>query len=58
MTYQEFKDKYNGKYVDVDGYPSNWKYQCFDLVQKYIPVPNNNISSTHTIKRYFIKILF
>lgn len=36
MTYQEFKDKYNGKYVDVDGYPSNWKYQCFDLVQKYI----------------------
>lgn len=36
MTYQEFKNKYNGKYVDVDGYPSKWKYQCFDLVQKYI----------------------
>lgn len=36
MTYQEFKDKYNGKYVDVDGYPKSWKYQCFDLVQKYI----------------------
>ena len=36
MTYQEFKNKYNGKYVDVDNFPKNWKYQCFDLVQKYI----------------------
>lgn len=36
MTYNEFKNKYNGKYVDVDNYPSNWKYQCFDLVQLYI----------------------
>ena len=36
MTYQEFKNKYNGKYVDVDNYPKEWKYQCFDLVQKYI----------------------
>lgn len=35
MTYQEFKDKYNGQYVDVDGYPKEWKWQCFDLVQLY-----------------------
>jgi len=36
MTYYEFRDKYNGQYVDVDGYPSEWKWQCFDLVQLYI----------------------
>ena len=35
MTYQEFKNKYNGQYVDVDGYPKEWKWQCFDLVQLY-----------------------
>lgn len=34
MTYKEFVKKYNGKYVDVDNYPE-WKYQCFDLAQKY-----------------------
>lgn len=36
MTYKEFKKKYNGKYVDTDNYPKEWKYQCFDLAQKYI----------------------
>ena len=36
MTYKEFVKKYNGKYVDVDDYPKDWKYQCFDLAQKYI----------------------
>lgn len=36
MTYKEFKKKYNNKYVDVDNYPKEWKYQCFDLAQKYI----------------------
>lgn len=36
MTYQEFRDKYNGQYVDVDGYPQLWKWQCFDLAQLYI----------------------
>jgi hypothetical protein len=32
MTYKEFKDKYNGKYVDYDGY---YGYQCWDLAQAY-----------------------
>ena len=32
MTYQEFKNKYNGKYVDYDGY---YGAQCWDLAQKY-----------------------
>ena len=35
MTYEEFKNKYNGQYVDVDNYPKDWKYQCFDLAQLY-----------------------
>ena len=30
MTYQEFKSKYDGKYVDYDGY---YGYQCWDLAQ-------------------------
>lgn len=36
MTYIEFRDKYNGKYVDVDNYPKDWKWQCFDLAQLYL----------------------
>ena len=32
MTYQEFKDKYNGKYIDYDG---AYGYQCWDLAQYY-----------------------
>ena len=35
MTYKEFVKKYNGKYVDTDNYPKEWKWQCFDLVQLY-----------------------
>lgn len=32
MTYQEFRDKYNGQYIDVDG---AYGCQCWDLAQKY-----------------------
>jgi len=32
MTYQEFRDKYNGKYTDYDGY---YGCQCWDLAQRY-----------------------
>lgn len=35
MNYWEFKDKYIGQYVDVDYYPKEWPYQCFDLAQLY-----------------------
>lgn len=35
MTYIEFRNKYNGEYVDVDSYPKEWPYQCFDLAQLY-----------------------
>jgi len=32
MTYQEFKKKYDGKFIDVDG---QYGAQCWDLGQKY-----------------------
>ena len=32
MNYKEFKNKYNGKFVDYDG---AYGYQCWDLGQKY-----------------------
>lgn len=32
MSYEEFKNKYNHKYVDYDGY---YGYQCWDLAQFY-----------------------
>lgn len=32
MTYQEFKNKYNGRYIDYDG---AYGYQCWDLAQYY-----------------------
>ena len=54
MTYQEFVNKYNGQYVDVDGYPKEWKYQCFDLVQLYnrevINVPDYVLAGCHVVK--------
>ena len=31
--YQEFKNKYNGKYTDYDGY---YGAQCWDLAQRYL----------------------
>ena len=33
MTYNEFKNKYNGKYTDFDG---AYGCQCWDLAQRYI----------------------
>ena len=35
MNYIEFRDRYNGQLVDVDSYPKEWPYQCFDLAQLY-----------------------
>ena len=35
MTYNEFKNKYNGQYVDTDRFPKENPYQCFDLAQQY-----------------------
>lgn len=33
MTYEQFKKKYNGKYIDFDGY---YGAQCWDLAQFYM----------------------
>ena len=54
MTYQEFKNKYNGQYVDVDNYPKDWKWQCFDLVQLYnievLNVPDYVLAGCRVVK--------
>ena len=36
MTLDEFIKKYEGKGVDVDGYPADNKYQCVDLYRQYV----------------------
>lgn len=37
-SYKQFKNKYLGKKVDVDGFPANQPYQCWDLVSgAYFP---------------------
>lgn len=37
-SYKEFKEEYLGKKVDVDGFPANQPYQCWDVVAgKYFP---------------------
>jgi hypothetical protein len=35
MHLQEFIDKYNGKFIDLDGYPKGAAYQCWDLAQEW-----------------------
>ena len=35
MTAQEFIAQNNGKQVDLDGFPSEQPYQCYDLVNKW-----------------------
>ncbi len=36
MTYNEFANKWIGKRVDTDGFPSYGKFQCVDLVKQYM----------------------
>lgn len=54
MTYEEFKNKYNGQYVDVDSYPKDWKWQCFDLAQLYnrevLNVPDYVLAGCEVVK--------
>ena len=51
MTYQEFKNKYNGKYIDYDG---AYGCQCWDLVQYYnvevLNVPDSVFSGCGWVK--------
>lgn len=55
MTYQEFKNKYNGKYVDYDG---AYGYQCWDLAQYYftevLNVPDSVLSGCNWVKNMVI----
>ena len=56
MTYQEFKNKYNGKYVDYDG---SYGYQCWDLAQKYfievLGLPASILSGCGNVKNMLVK---
>lgn len=59
MTYEQFKNKYNGKFVDVDNYPQNWKYQCFDLAQLYITeclgLPSSILAGCGNVKNMLVE---
>lgn len=51
MTYQEFKSKYDGKYIDYDG---AYGCQCWDLAQYYftevLNVPDSVLSGCNWVK--------
>lgn len=56
MTYQEFKNKYNGKYVDFDG---AYGYQCWDLAQLYftqvLGVPSSVLSGCGWVGKMLVQ---
>lgn len=56
MTYQEFKNKYNGKYIDFDGY---YGPQCWDLAQFYfsevLNLPSSILSGCGQVKNMLVK---
>ena len=56
MTYNEFLDKYNGRYVDFDG---AWGPQCVDLVRQYIlevlNFPSSSIKPVVGAKDMYLK---
>lgn len=58
MTYQEFVNKYNGQYVDTDGYPKDWKWQCYDLAQLYfqevLDVPYDVLQGCDVVKNMIL----
>lgn len=58
MTYQEFVNKYNGQYVDTDGYPKEWKWQCYDLAQLYfqevLDVPYEVLQGCQVVKNMIL----
>src|SRR5688572_26317603 len=59
LTFLEFFAKYNGKLVDVDGYPKNNPYQCFDLFHLYhmecLDLTDRTILSAPTAKEIYTR---
>ena len=55
MTYQEFKNKYNNKYLDYD---KHYGYQCWDLGQYYftqvLNVPDSVLSGCGYVKNMIL----
>ena len=56
MTYEEFKKRYNGKYVDYDGYYGS---QCWDLAQLYfvevLNLPTSILSGCGNVKNMLVE---
>ena len=56
MTYEQFKKKYNGKYVDFDGYYGS---QCWDLAQLYfvevLNLPTSILSGCGNVKNMLVE---
>ena len=56
MTYNEFKNKYNGKYIDFDGY---YGAQCWDLAQYYMTevlnLPTSILSGCGNVKNMLVE---
>lgn len=56
MTYQEFKNKYNGKYIDFDGY---YGPQCWDLAQYYftevLNLPSSILAGCGQVKNMLVR---
>ena len=55
LTYSEFKNKYNGKYIDFDGY---YGAQCWDLAQYYMKevlnLPTSILSGCGNVKNMLV----
>jgi hypothetical protein len=56
MTYEQFKNKYNGKYIDFDGY---YGAQCWDLAQFYMKevlnLPTSILSGCGNVKNMLVE---
>ena len=56
MTYEQFKKKYNGKYIDFDGYYGS---QCWDLAQFYmvevLNLPSSILSGCGNVKNMLVE---
>lgn len=56
MTYEQFKKKYNGKYIDFDGY---YGAQCWDLAQFYmvevLNLPTSILSGCGNVKNMLVE---
>lgn len=53
ISWRDFEKKYMGKYVDVDGFPSAQKYQCYDLFARF--EKDNGVPMTYCGSSGYVK---